>query len=328
MTKPGTETPAPVVGTLTRRDLFVGAGMTAGALAALGGIAGSAVSPTALAAMRSRKYYATQLALELDGQFAGLVLAAEGGDPVITPGDARLNTTATVRYEPLEIVIGDMTAPVFKWIVNSSAGAGNSRSCAIIAYNEYKEVYRLNMTGARVTGITTDSFEPASPLGSSPLRLTVKVLPTQSAHQFGNKSSFPTTTNLKKNLMGRENFRLYIQGLEASAPNVVAVDKVGLTFLPDGRIVPLPLKFNLHFFHAGPMIQWMQDTLNGKSMARLGELQMLSPDLAKVIGSAHFEGLMVTRVSCPLESVSGSMQLIEVECMPSSMKFNLGELAT
>lgn len=326
MTTLETETPAPAAGTLTRRDFFAGAGMAAGAVAAIGGIAGTAFTPAAQAAVKSRKYFSTYIAFELDGQFAGPVLAAEGGDPVITPANARLGTAATVRYEPLEMLIDDMTIPVFDWIGKSSAGTAAARSCAIVAYGmDGKEVYRLNMQGARVTGIETDSFEAAS---REPLRLTVKVTPTSSSHQIGGKSSYSTTAKLRQNTMMRSNFRLYVQGLEGSAPRVVSVDKVGLTLGPDGSLTPLPLKFNLAFPDAGPMVQWMQDTLQGKSGARPGELQMLSVDLSKVIASATFEGLMITRVGCPLEASSDKIQFVEVECAPAAMKFNMGELLT
>lgn len=84
----------PVTGAVSRRDFFAGAGMTAGALAALGGIVGAGVSPAALAA-RSKQYFSNFINFELDGAFAGRLLAAEGGEPVIVPGLAAVGAEKT-----------------------------------------------------------------------------------------------------------------------------------------------------------------------------------------------------------------------------------------
>jgi len=94
---------SPATTPLTRRDFFAGAGMTAGAIAAIGGIAGSTYAPSTQAAAASRKYFAHYVGMELDGAFADPVLSAEGGEPVFVPGSVAQGITSSVRIEPLSI---------------------------------------------------------------------------------------------------------------------------------------------------------------------------------------------------------------------------------
>lgn len=317
---------SPAAAPLSRRDFFAGAGMTAGAIAALGGLAGSAVAPVAQAAVRNRQYFSNFMAFELDGRFAGPVLNAEGGEPAITPGNPARGLPATVRYEPLQMVIGDMSAEVFDWIDKTSAGQAASRAAAVVAYrSDGKEIYRLNMQGARLTEIVTDAFDAAD---AQMLRFNVKVTATQSAHSLAGGTAYQSQAKLKANLLQRSNFRLYIQGLESIATRIRSIDKVGLQPRPDGSIGPKTLKFNLPFTDAAPVIQWMQDTLAGKTTPRPGELQMLSRDLTKVAARVTFEQLTVTRVGCPLEASNEKVQLVDVECEAASLKFDMGDLRT
>jgi hypothetical protein len=298
--------------------------MTAGALAALGGLAGAAMAPAAQAAVKSRKYFSTFVAFELDGKFAGPVLSAEGGEAAILPGSPKLGIAPTVRYLPLDMLVGDMSADFFDWVGRTSTGAATGRAAAVVAYRtDGKEVYRLSMQGARLTEILTESFDTTD---GSKLRFTVKVAPTLSTHSLAGGTSYQSQIQPKLNPLLRANFRLYIQGLESIAARIRSVDSVGLQSRPDGTLGPKTLKFNLAFTDAAPVIQWMQDTLNGKPATRPGELQLLSRDLTKVSASIQFEQLMITRVGCPLEAANEKVQLVEVECEPTAVRFNMGDL--
>lgn len=317
---------SPAAAALSRRDFFAGAGMTAGALAALGGVAGSAWAPASQAAAANRRFFSTYVGMELDGVYAGNVLTAEGGEPVIVPGSPAQGIPNSLRIEPLTIRVGDMSSAVFDWIGKTSKGINNAKLLAIVAYDQQlKEIYRLTMQEVVLTGIATESFDAAI---QEVLRFTIKATGTGSSHQLAGKTTMAATPKSKANQLRRANFRLYIQGLGADALRVRAIEPVGLALRQDGTLGPMPLKFSMAFVDAAPLVQWMQDTLGGKSGTRSGELQMLSPSLTTVAASISFDQLMITRVGCPFDSGADKIQLVEVECMPAGVKFNMGELLT
>lgn len=321
----------PGTGAVSRREFFTAAGATAGALAALGSIGGLVHAPAAQAALKNRSFFSNYVALELDGAYAGNLLSAEGGEPVIVPaqliGDA-MATTTTLRYEPLRLRLGDMSGAVFKWVSDASQKLVTGRKAAVITYDlEGRELYRLTMQGAKPIAITTDGFDAGS---KDILRFEVTVMPGQSAHLLTGKTiNTAVKTGLRAKAIHRGNFRLYVQGYESATLLVRSVDPVGLRARPDGLLTPVPLKFSMSFSDAGPMFAWMNDTLAGKVGPRQAELQMLSADLTKVAASIGFEQLAILRMSCPAQAnINDGRQYVEVECLPATLKFNMGEFLT
>lgn len=318
-------------GGVSRREFFVGAGATAGALAALGSVAGLAHAPSAEAAIASRKYYSYQVAFELDGVYGGLLLAAEGGEPVIVTSDStRIGESKftsgpmTIQYEPATLALADMSKGVYEWISRTIDGTATGRSASVItATQDLKETYRLEMQNARLTDVTLDSLDAQD---LEPARFSVKIAPGTSSHLFGGKGTFRPAL-VKAAPLTKSNFVLYVQGLETIANRIRFVDRVGFKLRPDGVFAPLPLKFELALADAGPAYKWMNDTLAGKTGPRSGELQLLSRDRTKLASSVTFDQLTVTRVSCPAQGVNGT-QTVEVECMPLAARFNPGELVT
>ena len=182
------------------------------------------------------------------------------------------------------------------------------------------------MQNVRLSEVLLDSLNSAS---TDPARFTVKMTPGASAHQFG-KGSSGIIPSAKVSPILVSNFRLYIQGVEAATTRARSVDAVGLriatTTTGTSVVSPMPLKFSVPFADAGLLFSWMQETLTGKGSLRQGELQLLSRDFTKVVASVGFNQLMITRISCPTESASGSIQHAEVECVPAAVTFNMGEL--
>jgi hypothetical protein len=314
---------------ISRRDLFLGAGMTAGAVAAIGGLAWA---PSAQAALsKSRQYFATTVALELDGISAGRVASAEGGEPVIVPatpvaGVEKTATTTTLRYEPFVVRMGDMSPALYDWIGKSTIGAASPRGVNVITTDSVgKEIYRLAMQNVRLTEVQLDSLDAAK---TDAARFTVKMAPGLSAHQFGGKGTASAISTQKTSPILRSNFRLFIQGLEAATTRARSVDAVGLQIAANGALVPMALRFSVAFADASLLFSWMQETLAGKGSLRQGELQLLTRDLTKVASSVSFSQLMITRISCPAEAASGSIQHAEVECVPTGVTFNMGALLT
>jgi hypothetical protein len=328
------ESDTPASGAVSRREFFAGAGMAAGAIAALGSAGGLTYAPAAQAALlRDRKYFSSYVALELDGAYAGNLVSAEGGEPVLVPPDpiqqvgaTKYATTATtLRYETMRLRLGDMSAAVFKWIGDTSRAGPVSKNAAVITYDlEGRELYRLDARGVRPTAIATDGLDSAS---KELLRFNLTLVPTSSSHVLAAKTNSAVKTGLKSKALLASNFRLYIQGLESTTVKARGVDSFGLQARADGILVPTPLKFTLSFRDAAPMFTWMNDTLAGKTGARDAELQFLSADLAKVAASAKFSQLTILRVSCPAQG-NDSIQSVDVECAPASLTFDMGDLLT
>jgi len=315
---------------VTRRELFLGAGMTAGAIAAVSAVGGLAYAPAAQAALsKSRNFFANNVLVELDGVQAGRALSAVGGEPVIVPvsnalGAEKTQTQTTLRYEPLSMILGDMSAAMYDWIGKATAGAASPHQVQVITSNlDGKEIYRLVAQNVRLTEVKLDDFDATS---KEPLRFNVKMAPGLSTHQFGGKGVVTAPITQKAKQLLRSNFRLYIQGLENSTNRIRSVDPVGLVESTTGGLTPMPLKFAVPFNDAGPFFAWMQDTLQGKGGTRQAELQLLTADLKNVAASVAFGPLMITRISCPAENNKEVIQQAEIECMPASVTFNMGEL--
>jgi len=314
--------PAPEAGTLTRRDLFVGAGMTAGAIAALGGVAGSAYTPAARAAvLKDRKYFATYVALEVDGTYAGNLASAEGGEPVVVSSSPEL----LVRYEPLRLRLGDTSGAVFKWIADTSRGVPQALPVSVISCDfEGRENYRLSAQGVRPVSIMTDSLDAGA---KDPFRFELTLQPTTSSHVLGTKSNSAVKLGLKSKGLFRSNFRLYIQGVDSAALPVRSIEPFGLRARADGVLVPTTLKFTMLFGSAAPLFTWMQSTLDRKGDARQAQLQMLSGDLKTALATVDLTGLTILRMSCPAQTGADSFQHVEIECQPSTLTFDMNELA-
>jgi len=301
--------------------------MAAGAVATIGGIAGTAFTPaTQAATLKDRKYFSTYVALELDGAYAGNLVSAEGGEPVIVPEQPGTGTGPTLRHEPLRLRLGDMSGAIFKWMDETSRGQPSNREVSVISYDlEGRELYRLAAASVRPVSILTDSFDAAA---KDLFRFELILQPGSSSHVLASKSNTAVKTGLKSKALLRSNFRLYVHGLEKAAPQIRSIESFGLKARPDGVLVPTPLKFTLLFRDAAPFFAWMQNTLEGKEGGRPAQLQILSSDMAKVMATADFNGLTMLRISCPAQSGSDTFQHVEVECQPSTLAFNMGELQT
>ena len=312
---------------ISRRDLFFGAGMTAGAIAAIGGLAHAPAAQAALS--KSRQYFATHVLMELDSVSAGRVSSAEGGEPFLnhTVGDFG-QRTSQIAYQPLTVQLGDMSPALYDWIGKATVGTATPRAVNVITLtSDAKEIYRLTMQNVRLSEVQLDTLSSSS---TEAARFTVKMTPGTSAHQFG-KGGSGILPSAKVSPIISSNFRLYIQGVEAATTRARSIDPVGMRIVPtstgSGSLpVPMTLRFSVPFVEAGLLFTWMQDTLAGKGGLRQGELQLLSRDLSKVVASVGFSQLMITRISCPAESSSGGIQHAEVECAPAAVTFNMGEL--
>lgn len=217
-----------------------------------------------------------------------------------------------------------MSAAVFEWVGKGSINAATSRSAAVVAYDlAGKEVYRLAMLNARLIEIMFDGLDLAS---REALRVSAKIQPGQSSHDLSAKTSYKGEVFKPTPLLG-SNFRLYIQGIDTAEIKTRSIDPIGLQARPDGMLVPTPLRFTVPLTFATSLFTWMNDTLAGKTGPRSGELQLMSRDFTKVAASISFEQLSILRISCPIDATGDkSLQQVEVECLPTVTKFNMGDL--
>lgn len=315
---------------ISRRRFCTDAGATAGALAVMGSLAGLVAAPRAEAALKSRRYYAYYVALELDGKYAGLVEIAEGGEPLI---DVSISAGATgptreiqpPRYLPLTLRLADMSPAVYDWIRTSVAGVGPLRSLSVVtASQDLKESYRLLAQNARITSVLLDELDANS---GAPARFTLALQASKSAHEFGGKPGFQPLS-FKASPLLRSGFLLYIQGLEALAPRIASVGAVQIDVSPQtpAVVVPRSLRFQIPLPYSEPLFQWMNQSL-ATPIPRAGELQLLSRDRTRVVASFRFTQLLVVRMSAPAQA-QNDQQMVEVECVPQGVSFSAGELLT
>lgn len=277
--------------------------------------------------MKSRHYFSNFVNFEIDGAFAGRLLAATGGEPFIALGSYNSGTrtwNSMPQYVPLSLNFGDMAAAVFDWVGKASANLAGGRDAAVVTSDATgRELYRLAMQGARLTQVAFDALDANR--GES-LRVSATIQPTKSRHELSAKTVYKGET-FKPSPLLRSNFRLLIQGLETATTRARTVDPIGLQAGSDGVLAPMPLRFTLALPFAAPLFGWMNDTLVGRAGPRPGELQFLSRDLNKVAASVAFENLQILRISCPVDARGEqTVQEAEVECLPAATRFNMGEL--
>jgi hypothetical protein len=297
---------------------------------------GAAFAPAAQAALKERKFYSSHVVLDLEGQYAGMLESAEGGDPVLVMPPPGSLQDVTVRYEPLKLRLADMSPAVYAWIAATLNGDTRGRNGAVITADAaMQETYRLSFQNARVVEVVLDSLDASVSL---PVRFIVTIAPGLSKHVFGSGSTTITPRPMKSSPLRRSQFRLHIQGLEATTAKVVSIDPVGFSVphspeargsdspsFASGPILPLRLRFQLPLPDAGPMYKWMNDTLAGQGAQRGCELHLLDATGTRLVASVSFGTIMITRVSHPARSANDA-QLVEVECQPTKASFNAGEL--
>lgn len=150
---------------LSRRSLFRTIGVAAGGAMLLGlpkFLGGWAAS--AEAAVRS-SYASGAVALELDGQFVGILVAVEGGSSfadvvpeAVGPDMIQRKRPGPPRFEDivLDVDFSQITKPLSGWIGDTlSRGPAPKNGAIVYTDFNYKEVKRLEFMGAVITEIGT-----------------------------------------------------------------------------------------------------------------------------------------------------------------------------
>lgn len=315
--------------TLTRRAFLGRAGATTGALMSSGAVGGLIVPATAVAALSTEQRYAgASLEFELDGSRAAIVASARGGEPFLEPVIASAGQVvgANRHQEPLRMSVTGITKQLAAWIAGATTGKAPAvaAGAALVSFDaSLRETYRLWMQNALLSEVMLDGVDATS---DQPALFDLLIAPSVSGHQFAGGGAAAAGIGVKQRPARKSNFAFFIQGMESATTMVRAIDRVGTQRNSDGSWSPTPLKLELPLVHAGPLYQWMDETLrgSGKQAERPGVLQLLDPTLKIALASLEYQGLSITRISGPVAGGSqDALQRVSVELHSRGLSFNL-----
>lgn len=324
---------------LSRRDLFRTAGMAAGGALLLGlpKFFGGGVRE-AEAAIKPGALTSASFALELDGQYAGSVRSAAGGNAFaelvmenIGAENIQRKRPGQVRFEDIliEVPLGEESKLLSGWIAEFLAKAPTPRNGAI-TYADFNmnEIKRLEFTNAILTEVALPAADATE--GKNPALLTLRISPqsTRLAGPSGKKAQGVLGSKQKAAIAG--NFRFNVQGLESACTRIVkvqgiaakrskAVESVGQSRLRENLIGTLDCSLISIFLpetDAGPFYAWFDETiLKGKANGERGALlEWLDPTLRNVVASAQLGGVGILRYAPePVKSGTERVALVQVD---------------
>lgn len=314
--------------TLSRRGFLGVSGATAAAVAGLGSAAGMAgLSTAAQAAIASRDYFSSIIGLELDGQMAGFVESAEGGEPGfnLASGAGGQVSLAGPVYESLTLVLFRHSQAVYDWIMTATT-LGKPippRSLAVVCYDvEGREWYRMQLDQARIVEVQLDAVDVTV---SDRARLRIKVAAAPSRHQFITRSAVPLKSFRLPGLF-QNNCRFVLDTNLDFTGGVRAVGPIAVRISADGVAAVGTIKLEINPTALGHAYRWMEKALAGNFEETNGALQMWSADLKTLLASVSFGGLGILRVTAPVRQSSGTTPLAALELYARGAKFNLAGL--
>ena len=263
-----------------------------------------------------RSYLGTRYGLELDGQFAGWIESAQGGDataPVVLEklgaDNIQHKHLAGVKYEDIVVSCGTgMSKSFYEWIKATFEKKFVRKNGAIIAFDyNVRPVSRLEWAN----GLITEVGFPACDVASKNLaRMTIKITPmvTRTA---GPTLGKPSEAVRKQWLPA--NFRLQIAGCPAACTRVNKIEaitvKTAVVEYAAGsersyNTIPAHLEVpNLAVTTLDPaeFYQWLQDFVikgnNGADREKTGTLEFLAPDQKEALFTLTFRGLGIFKLT-------------------------------
>ena len=290
-----------------------------------------------------------KVALELDGQFAGWLSSAEGGQPtglvvVETPDPAGIarKHIAGVKYEDISLTFGTgMSKDFYQWIADSVAGKGTRKGGAIIVadYN-HNELSRLSFTHGQLAEVGLPGLDAAS---KDAAKMTVKLSPETTRMDFPSnlKYSQPDPKVQKKWLPA--NFRVSIDGLADGdgAKKINSIDPIVISHLAagpggggggggGGKAVGPPVLSNVilgsYEYRSKPFFTALEDFVvkgnNGQAQERSGKLEYLASDDKTVLFTLTFSHLGIFKLTPEkVESNQASLRRVKAEFYCEQMSF-------
>jgi hypothetical protein len=246
---------------------------------------------------------ARRYVLEIGSTFAGVLLAAEGGeayaDVISAAGDATgvvQKHLGPVRYFDLTLVFDTgMTDAFFKLVRELLDRRVNRINGAVRVLDANgRERVRAEFTKALVTEFSLPALDAASRERG---QMTLRLVPEKATWRKGSGLVVQIPVTPQKTWI-TSNFRLRIDGLDCT--RVQHIER--LTFLrPAASPLSVPdLVVTLSDASAADWQSWHEDFViggnNGPAQEKSGTLELLTPDLASALMTLTFAGLGIHRL--------------------------------
>lgn len=314
---------------MERREFLktAGAGLAAAVLGARGHSAsGATARPRGGAG-------GAELALELQGQFAGRLKSVENTQ--VSAAQADTVAGHTVQQSAGNTTQGDITLTCaagmsrvfYDWIRESVDRRAAARDGAVVVadYN-MRETYRLEFHGAQLAEV---GFPPLSAASKDAAYMKVKILPAMTHVVIPTGVTLAVPTAVQRRPWLQSNFRLQIDGLSDACRYVSTVEPITVQPL-NSRQAP-NLAVALPAAHAGAFTQWQQ-AMTGKenrfaAQKKNGVLEYLAPDLQTVLFALTFHNLGIVRMTTGIQAGAIPRVRVEMSCEGLSFEYKAGALA-
>lgn len=328
-----------------RRSFLKSMGVGAG----LVGAAGAASTPVLLSAgsagavVRPAPGASGRFAIEIDGESAGILLAAGGGheyseviesEEVGADGIVRKHI-GNVKYEDISVTFGTGMKASFYDLITAMVGRNRSSVAGnvVAVTTTFMEHSRLSFFNALITEVSFPALDAAS---KDAAKMTVKLSPetTTFRHSHGKIELSSTTSKQKKWLVS--NFRLDIKGLDCSKVSKIhtITIKQQVVELPENIVVAEQgaserldcsnVVFTIADSASEQLWKWRANMIaSGGEDTRNGTVTWLGPDLTTVIGTLDLGNLGVIRVAHESdEPNSDGIRRVKCEMYCEEVKFN------
>lgn len=293
-----------------------------------------------------RAFTAGKFALDLNGDFAGWIQSAEGGQASADVVTEKLGSDiiwhkhiAGVKYEDITVNCGTaMSKSFYEWVQASIDHKVTRFDGAVIKADfNFKEVQRMNFFQALVTEVGFPALDAAS---KDAAKMTVKFSPeyTRTIAKTGGAIKGELGKGQQKKWLP-SNFKLQIDGLDEACKHVNKIEALTIKQkvvehpvgeLRDYQKEPAHIEFpNLVITcaeaYADKLYQWHEDFVikgnNDNSKEKSGSLQYLSSDL-KALFTLEFMGLGIFKMTPEKsEAASENIARVKVEMYCEQIKF-------
>ena len=256
---------------------------------------------------------ARRYVLEIGSTFAGVLLAAEGGDAyadvISEAGDATgvvQKHLGAVRYSDLTLVFDTgMTDEFFKLVTELLDRKVNRINGVVRVLDANgRERVRAEFTKALVTDFTLPALDGASRERG---QMTLRLVPEKATWRKGSGQVVQVPVTPQRPWL-ISNFRLRIDGLDCT--RVPHIEQ--LTFLrrAAGPLSVPDLVVTVSEASAADWQNWHEDFViggnNGPAQEKSGTLELLTPDLGSALMTLTFAGLGIYRLQ-PVPAVSDAI---------------------
>lgn len=307
----------------------------------------SAAAEPQLAPAVQRGYTAGRFALEIDGQSAGWLESADGGDATsdvvlekLGPDHIQHKHLAGVKYEDITVNCGTgMSRGFYDWIKTGFDKQFIRKKGAVVS-SDYsgRPISRMEWSNALIREVGFPACDAAS---KDAAKMTVKITPefTRRAAATQGPLGSGRPMVLKKWLSA--NFRLKIDSLDCSRVNkieavtvktVLAENFVGeirsYQAVPTHLEVPNLVVTTAESF-AADFYRWHEDFVikgnNGRDKEKGGTLEFLTPDLKESLFTLTFYGLGIFKLTPEkVEAGSENIRRLKAEMYCQNIGFTYG----